>query len=315
MNIIDYALRLGKLLRKTPEGQDLLNKQYAIEEKYKGNQEFGEFERYIEKQASRFYFYSWDLACKTFLHVLEDTNIEHRDIFLNTAELVKEDTEIRQLADTALTFGNIFESIVRVILLGDDIKGVMRPNWKYKIKNGIANVQVGVERSKFFKEVLEYAQTHRDEFESEGANEYYDRREKSGVPPFSNMSKDLMNQYPQISDAHKRVIEDMNLIMDIVKRGIYYGFWEMLAVISEEDLIECEGLEDNVLKEMTFTHKNFETAVRNKSWLYRIDLKEYSVYFLANNKVLHWEPNNQYCEVSGVVYPVQDKDFFGERMV
>lgn len=40
MNVLDYSIRLGKLLRKTREGKNLFQLEASIEEKYKGNLAF-----------------------------------------------------------------------------------------------------------------------------------------------------------------------------------------------------------------------------------------------------------------------------------
>lgn len=82
MNVLDYSIRLGKLLRKTEEGRELFQLEMGIEEKYKDNEAFGQYEQFAEKKTSQFYFYSWNMAYKTFVNVLTDDSIEHRDFFL-----------------------------------------------------------------------------------------------------------------------------------------------------------------------------------------------------------------------------------------
>lgn len=44
MNVLDYSIRLGKLLRKTEEGRSLLQLETGIEEKYKNNDTFCHYE-------------------------------------------------------------------------------------------------------------------------------------------------------------------------------------------------------------------------------------------------------------------------------
>lgn len=310
MNIIEYALRLGKFLRKTPEGQELLNVQKSLEEQYKGNEDFLPFSQYIENQMSHYYFYAGDVAYKTFSEIINDTDMEHRELFLKTAELVKADEEIKRFADMAVEFGVIFEKIVSIIISGGDVKNAMRPNWKYKIKNAIDDVQIGVERTLFVKEVATFAQTHMEEFKSSEASEYNEKRENAMLLAYSDSAKELMKQYTGISDQYKIVIEDMHLLMDVVKKGIFYGFWDTLNIISEDDLIEFDSLTNTVLQEVTFKHKDFVSALVKKSWLYRIDLKDESFYFLAHKKVWHMDDDNQYSEISGLFYPIQDKEYF-----
>lgn len=118
MNVLDYSIRLGKLLRKTEEGRELFQLEMGIEEKYKDNEAFGQYEQFAEKKTSQFYFYSWNMAYKTFVNVLTDDSIEHRDFFLPTAELISSDDEIKSFALTAVKFGSIFEQLVAVIISG-----------------------------------------------------------------------------------------------------------------------------------------------------------------------------------------------------
>ena len=46
MNVLDYSIRLGKLLRKTEEGRELFQLEMGIEEKYKDNEAFGQYEQF-----------------------------------------------------------------------------------------------------------------------------------------------------------------------------------------------------------------------------------------------------------------------------
>lgn len=52
MNVLDYSIRLGKLLRKTEEGRELFQLEMGIEEKYKDNEAFGQYEQFAEKKTS-----------------------------------------------------------------------------------------------------------------------------------------------------------------------------------------------------------------------------------------------------------------------
>lgn len=60
------------------------------------------------------------MAYKTFLNVLTDDSIEHRKMFIPTAELISSDTKIKELALTAKSFGNIFEQLVAVSISGGE---------------------------------------------------------------------------------------------------------------------------------------------------------------------------------------------------
>lgn len=146
-DVLDYSIRLGKLLRKTEEGKNLFQLEASIEEKYKGNDAFHQYEQFAEKKTSQYYFYSWDMAYKTFLNVLTDDSIEHRKMFIPTAELISSDTKIKELALTAKSFGNIFEQLVAVSISGGEYEEIIPHSWKYKIRNAISDVQIAVERT------------------------------------------------------------------------------------------------------------------------------------------------------------------------
>ena len=64
------------------------------------------------------------MAYKTFVNVLTDDSIEHRDFFLPTAELISSDDEIKSFALTAVKFGSIFEQLVAVIISGGEYEKV-----------------------------------------------------------------------------------------------------------------------------------------------------------------------------------------------
>ena len=142
MNVLDYSIRLGKLLRKTEEGRILLQLEASIEEKYKDNDAFRQYEQFAERKTSQYYFYSWDMAYQTFINVLTDDSIEHRDFFIPTAELISVDKGIKTLASTAVAFGNTFEKIVAVIISGGEYETIIPGSWKYKVKNAISDIQI-----------------------------------------------------------------------------------------------------------------------------------------------------------------------------
>lgn len=118
MTVLDCAIRLGSLLRTTEEGLALISLKTKMEEKHNTNDAFGEYERFAEKETSKYYFFSWDMAYETFLGVLKNEEMEHRAIFLPTANLVSSDDEIKEFSKAAVSFGHIFEKLVVVIISG-----------------------------------------------------------------------------------------------------------------------------------------------------------------------------------------------------
>jgi hypothetical protein len=56
MNVIDYSIKLGKLLRETEEGKKLFQLETNIEEKYKSDNAFQQYEQFVEKKNSTILF-------------------------------------------------------------------------------------------------------------------------------------------------------------------------------------------------------------------------------------------------------------------
>lgn len=132
----------------------LLQLKASIEEKYKGNNAFRQYEQFAGRKTSQYYFYSWDMAYKTFINVLTDDSIEHRDIFIPTAELISDDEEIKALASVAVSVGNIFEKLVTVSVSGGEYEKVIQGSLKYKVKNVVSDVQIAVERTLLMKKTI-----------------------------------------------------------------------------------------------------------------------------------------------------------------
>lgn len=147
------------------------------------------------------------------------------------------------------------------------------------MENSIEDLQIAVQRTMFTQEIAKCAQKHKHEFKSDAASEYCDMREKETFLAYSDNAREFMQQYPNISDDYKRVIENIYLIKEVVKKGIFYGFWDQLIVINEEDLIDASSLTTSELKEVTFTHTDMVSVVLKKGWLYRINWELGYIFF------------------------------------
>lgn len=242
MNVLDYSIRLGKLLRKTEEGRELFQLEMGIEEKYKDNEAFGQYEQFAEKKTSQFYFYSWNMAYKTFVNVLTDDSIEHRDFFLPTAELISSDDEIKSFALTAVKFGSIFEQLVAVIISGGEYEKVIPESWTYKVKNAISDVQISVERTLLVKTIAVFYKKHQNLLNSSATQKYLLMREKEKLLPFSEKALEIISETEDVSEEEKLLYEKMYLIMEAVKKGIFYGFWGMTNEIQKEELLNADTL-------------------------------------------------------------------------
>lgn len=312
MNVLDYSLRLGKLLRNTEEGRALLELEANIEHKYSENDNFRQYEQFAEKETAQFYFYSWDMAYKTFLNVLEDNDMEHRELFIQTAELVKYDNDIKLLASTAVAFGNVFEKIVSVIISGGEYEKIIPKRWKFKVKNAISDVQIAVERTLLTKNIAIFYQKHKDLLNNTATQSYLEKREKDKLLPFSKKAIDLMKEASDVMEEEKLLYEKMYLIMEAVKKGIFYGFWNMTNEIKKEELLNSDELSASSLQEVEFSHKNNYSSFWGTGWLYRIQLDNNHIFFMAHSKQVHLDSSNQTSTISGIVYPADDRGLFEE---
>ena len=256
MNVLDYSIRLGKLLRKTDEGKKIFQLEASIEEKYKDDDAFHQYEQFAEKKASQYYFYSWDMAYKTFLNVLTDDSIEHRNFFIPTTELISSDTMIKELALISNSFGNIFEQLVAVSISGGEYEGIIPDSWKYKVRNAISDVQIAVERTLLMRTFAIFYQKHTNLINNVATQKYLTKREEEKLLPFSGKALIAMSKAKNVSEEEKILYEKMYLIMEAVKKGIFYGFWGMINEVREDELLTDAGLYGSPLHEVTLTYKN-----------------------------------------------------------
>ena len=286
MNVIDYSIKLGKLLRETEEGKKLFQLETNIEEKYKSDNAFQQYEQFVEKKTAQYYFYSWDMAYKTFLNLLTDDSIEHRKIFIPTAELISSDIKIKELALISNSFGDIFEQLVAVSISGGEYEEIIPDSWKYKVRNAISDVQIAVERTLLMKTVAIFYQKHTDLLNNVATQKYLDKREE------------------------KILYEKMYLIMEAVKKGIFYGFWGMVNEVRGDELLTDADLHGSPLHEATFSYRNNIYSFWGNRWLYKIQLKDEHVFFMAHKKEVHFGKDNAKTTISGIIYPTDDKGLF-----
>lgn len=313
MNVLDYSIRLGKILRKTEEGKNLYQLKMNIEEKYKGNSEFNQYMKFAERNTSQYYFYSWDMAYKTFLNVLTDDTIEHRNIFMPTAELVESDEDVKRLALLAKTFGDIFEQIVAVCISGGDYERIVPNSWKYKIRNAISDVQVAVERTLLSRTIALYYQKNQGILDNIATKNYLAKREEKKLLPFSHEALEIMAETVNVSEEEKMLYEKMHLIMEAVKKGVFYGFCGMINEVEQEELIMDEDLYCSHLKEVTFSHRNNYSSFFGEGWLYKIQLENEHIFFMAHKKEVRFGNDNESSMISGIVYPADDRVLFGNE--
>lgn len=312
MTVLDCAIRLGGLLRTTEEGLYLISLKTKMEEKHNTNDAFGEYERFAEKETSKYYFYSWDMAYETFLGVLKDEEMEHREIFLPTANLVSSDHEIKEFSKAAVSFGHIFEKIVAVIISGGKYDSIIPNTWKYKIKTAISDTQVAVSRTLLPRTMAIFYQKNQNMLNNAATQNYLNAREEKKLLPFSKEALKMMAEASDFSQEEKLLYEKMYLIMEAVKKGVFYGFWEMINEVSEEELIKYDELNSSSLQEASFVHKNNFSSFFGRGWLYKIQLNDKRIFFMAHQKSIHFGGDDNSSTVSGIVYPADDKGLFAD---
>lgn len=310
MNVLDYSIRLGKLLRKTEEGRELYQLEMNIEKKYIGNNEFHKYEEFAEKNTSQLYFYSWDMAYKAFINVLTDDSINHRESFVPTAELVSSDDEIKRLASTGVSFGHLFDKIVATIISGGRKSSTIPGSWKYKVRNAISDVQIAVERTLLIRTITLYYQKNKELLKNDATNKYLTEREEKKFLPFSESAFNMMKEAKDVPDEEKILYEKLFLIMEAVKKGIFYGFWGMVNEISEEELLTEERLIYSPLSEVTITVKNSYSSLFGHGWLYKIYMENEYMYFMAHRKKVEFSKDNEKSTISGIIYPSDDRRLF-----
>lgn len=307
MNVLDYSIKLGELLRKTEEGKSLLQLQANIKEKYEGNTDFGQYEQFADGKTSKYYFYSWDIAYKTFTNVLTDDSIEHRDVFVPTAELISADEGIKTFATEAVSFGDIFERIVAVSVSGGQYEKVIPATWKYKVKNAVSDVRIAVERTLLMRTIAAFYQKHQDLLNNAATQKYLIAREEKHLLPFSQKAFEMMSEAKDVSQEEKILYEKMYLVIEAVKKGIFYGFWGRLNEISKDELLTDDELYTSPLQEVMLSCKN---NCPSKGWLYKIQLEDGYVFFMAHKRQVQFSRNDTKSTISGIVYPADDRRLF-----
>ena len=104
----------------------------------------------------------------------------------------------------------------------------------------------------------------------------------------------------------------VNYEYKLVKKGVFYGFWEMINEVSEEELIKYDELSSSTLQEVSFIHKNNYSSFFGRGWLYKIQLNDKHIFFMAHQKSIHFGGDNDNSTVSGIVYPSDDKGLFAK---
>ena len=310
MTVLEYSIKLGELLRTTNEGAELIALKNELDDNYSKDSNFKHFDDYAESKSSQLYFYSWDLAYKTYCDVLKDDKLEHRELFLPTAQFVCQNNSIIEFSKAAVSFGNLFEKIVSTIISIGKYDNIIPSSWKYKIRNAISDIQIAYSRTLLPKIIIAFHQKNHGKLNTIATQKYLTKREEIKTLPFSNDAMKFIKEDKELCDEEKIIYEKMLLMVEVVKKGIFYGFWGIINEIPEDDLVSYNELNNTQLQEISFVHKNNFSSFLGKGWLYKIQLIDKSIYFLAHTKTVHFGENKENTTVLGIVYPSTDVGLF-----
>ncbi|MBE6035005.1 MAG: hypothetical protein E7222_09975 [Clostridiales bacterium] len=314
MNVLDYSIRAGKLFRKTEEGRALLEAKNSIDEKYKiDNTCFSEYLQYVRGKETQFYFFAWQVAYDAFISVIDDKEFEYRQLFLKTAELLKDDNDVKVLIDIANKVGKVFDNLSSLCLTGGDVEKNVSKEWKFKMKNAISDVQLAVQRTLLASTIASYYGENMNLLNNEITKKYLDEREARQFLPFSREALSCASKYGELSEEEKTLYEKMFLVREAINKGFFYGFWENVNELTADDIIDGNEFNQGVLREIVFSHEN-NTSSFSHSWLYKIWNKEGYFYLMAHKKEVKIIPQEGgKSTVTGIIYPTDDRRLFVEE--
>lgn len=314
MNVLDYSIKVGRLLRKTNEGRKFIEIQNRIEERYGEDVVYSLFKQLVNNQETKFYFAAWAMAYYTCLGILEDQTLENRQIFIRTAELVKSDVNFKKLAEAAIELENLFQLIASGALSDVEIDKRLPKEWKYRIVDSISDIRLAVKRTLMGKYFALFNAKKRGFINAEAAKRYLDLREKSRILPFTNEAISMIKDNKELPDEEKELYEKMYLIREAINKGLYYGFRGKINEINQDEIItELSNIEDMFLQEITITHNNVK-ATFSDGWLYKICHNNEYFYFMAHSKKVHIEGGIGDATIIGVTYPRDDRRIFETRI-
>lgn len=316
MNIIEYAIRLGKAIRKTPEGRELMDCYTLVLEKYNNeNHNFYQYRELVDHKSSYDHFFAWIIAYDIFEDLLEKPVEENTRMFLETAKLVVADPQIKKLADTAKIIGQITENISQVMITTKEISDIKELTLSSKVKNAVVDLQMAMQRTGVILFIIRKCQEKKDYFDMPEYSEYCKNREDSKLTPYSQEAYNFIYQNSKINDDYKECIERIMLLRYAMKKGIFEGFFGNVKNIRDSELIEFSDVEVDKIKEITFIHTNIVEELRNKkTWLYKINSGKL-YYVLANQKEMHFCGVQEKVTVKGIIYPSEDVGFFEQETI
>lgn len=317
MNIIEASIRLGKALRKTDIGRQLINTYQIVSEKYKKeeNSDYSLFYQSVEKEACQYNFFAWTISYDKFSYVYENPDSENATLFLSTAKLVIADEDIKKLADEAMKLGEIVTKLLDFVLTNK--REFNEFGNSFKVKNAITDLMMTIQRTSL---ILYIASKLSTVIYNQRFAEYETERRNKKFLPFSNEAMKFIAEHIETDELIKDGIERIIFLQYVISKGIFEGFWDIVSEINENEITKSNLEFKEKITEVEFCHNNiFIEIIHRESWLYKLIYSDRTIYVLANEKSLCLANKNdkdkEVATISGIVYPEEDVKFFESEII
>lgn len=315
MNVIDYSIKVGKLLRETDEGKPFLDLLNEIEGAYCNTIAYSMFTQVVNDLEAKCYFSAWKEAYNRYLSILNDRTLEENQAFMNTAELLKNDDRFKELVDESLKLERVFQIVSLACMSGGDIATLAPKEWKFRLKDSISDIQLSVKRTLMGKYFGIYNLKKKNFLDNPVAKRYLDLREKNLSFPFSQEAYSIIYAEKELPGEEKELYEKMLLIREAISKGVFYGFREKINEINENEIIAVtDDIENRFLHEVTITHSNI-TATMSDGWLYKIYQNDEYYYFFVYSKEVRIEKSIGNATIKGIAYPKDDRKIFETQIL
>ena len=317
MNILDYSILLGRALNKSNAGKKIKEVYHELSNKYNDEKSatkkmYQNYNHCVENECSRNHFYGWNIAYEKFLNYLEK-NIQNKDnSFVDTAKLLKENEEFKNMADISKQMGAIVELIFDSVLRAKyDEECILELFKVFKVKNAIKDLQIAIERSGIKMYMINNASLLADSDSTQ-----YERiaRENNYIPYMGRRKPEMFAS--GLNSFTIDLIDRILFIKYMVLLGVFNGFWNITIELSVEDILEEKINSNDVISKGFISHKRIENELINpEAWLYKIIDNADFYYFLANERNLNFGENQGKCDVSGLIYPKEDIGLYEKEVL
>ena len=311
MNIIEYAIRLGKSLNKTEEGEELKKIYNQVKESHNrcekevNKEYYSVYNQYVERECSRNHFFGWHVSYDKMKCFVENEDNKSDTQLFTASEYVVKKEEFSQLALASEAMGNLAVQITDAVIAGkyedDKIRKILKV---MKIKNAVTDLQMAVERSGLKLYLLKNANQllniapQWEEYEKKLKRKNYVPYIGDETPPIILENEDK---------AYIDILERIMFVQHLILTGMFEGFWNILIELDENDKVKGEFYQGDKIKKYSFSHMNIgKELINQKAWVYKIYMGQNYIYVLANKRTLYLGNGEQKSEVFGLCYPKED---------